>query len=156
MLQRILELPRWILAGLSSILLIFLMIYSNLQGSKFQNELTYILKNPIDQQQHEINLGFLKIDKVDANDIFGHDFQRVYHLINESSIRIREGETYSIIGTTMSSGKIKIQKVQLHPYRFYKYLISGSAILLLLYLIFKNIRIQKRGIYLTLIQENDL
>jgi hypothetical protein len=151
MINWILDLPRWIIAGLSSFLLIVLMIFSSLEGSKLQNELTNRLNNPTNYKQREIRLGFLKIDKVSDYEIIAHDSHRYYHLISEFSTHIREGETYSFIGSILKSGKINIQKMQHHPYRFYKYIISGSAIFIVLFLIFKNIRIRKNG-WLTLIE----
>jgi len=126
------------------------MIYSTLIGSKIQRELTILFDNPTIQPYTEITLGFIKIDRVNDEEIIGHDSQREYHLIRGTSMHIQKGETYSFVGTIMKSGRIKIKRIQHHPYRLYKYLISGSAILLVIYLIFRNIRIQKKGKYLTL------
>ena len=154
MINRVFGLPRWLLAGFSSLTLILLMVYSALEGSKLNHERTKIFSNPLEHLQEEIRLRFLKIDEVNGYEITGHDSQRKYQLTSDPSLNIRKGETYSFIGMITTSGKIRIKEIQHHPYRLYKYLLSSSAILIVLYLIIKNIRIQKKGQYLTLINEN--
>jgi hypothetical protein len=156
MMQRIFDLPRWLLAGFSLSLLIFLMMYSLIQGFEYQRKLTAHLQNPTVQPQYEISLGFLKIDRVEDIKITGHDSQHHYRLIRERSMPIQAGEVYSFIGTIKKSGSIKIKRMQHHPYRLYKYLISGSAIIVVLFLIIKNVRIQKKGKYLRLINWSNL
>ncbi len=155
MINRVFGLPRWLLAGFSSLTLILLMVYSALEGSKLNHERTKIFINPLEHLQEEIRLGFLKIDEVNGYEITGHDSQRKYQLTSDPSLNIRKGETYSFIGMITASGKIRIKEIQHHPYRLYKYLLSSSAILIVLYLIIKNIRIQKKGHYLTFINEDN-
>ncbi len=155
MIKHVFSLPRWLLAGFSSLALILLMIYSALEGSKLNHERTKIFINPLEHLQEEIRLGFLKIDEVNGYEITGHDSQRKYQLTSDPSLNIRKGETYSFIGMITASGKIRIKEIQHHPYRLYKYLLSSSAILIVLYLIIINIRIQKKGHYLTLINEDN-
>ena len=154
MIKRVFCLPRWLLAGFSSLTLILLMVYCVLEGSKLNHERTKILSNPLEHLQEEIRLGFLKIGEVNGYEIMGHDSQRKYQLTSDPSMNIRKGETYSFIGMITASGKIRIKEIQHHPHRLYKYLLSSSAILIVLYLIIKNIRIQKKGRYLTLINED--
>jgi hypothetical protein len=136
MLERIVNIPRWILAGLSSSALIILMAYSAIEGSKLENEKINLLNHPLEHLQEEIRLGFLKIGEVNGYEITGHDSQRKYQLTSDPSMNIRKGETYSFIGMITASGKIRI------------------AILIVLYLIIKNIRIQEKGRYLTVINED--
>lgn len=154
MLEQIVNIPRWILAGLSSFVLIILMAYSAIEGSKLENEKINLLNHPLEHLQEKIRLGFLKIDEVNDYEITGHDSQRKYQLTSDPSMNIRKGETYSFIGMITASGKIRVKEIQHHPYRLHKYLLSSSAILIVLYLIIKNIRIQKKGRYLTLINED--
>lgn len=156
MIKRVFGLPRWLLAGFSSLTLILLMVYCALEGSKLNHEKIKILSNPLEHLQEEIRLGFLNIDEVNGYEITGHDSQRKYPLTSDPSMNIWKGETYSFIGMITASGKIRIKEIQHHPYRLYKYLLSSSAILIVLYLIIKNIRIQEKGRYLTLINEDEL
>ena len=152
MFDKFFNLPRWLLAGLSSSVLTALMILSFMQGSKLENDRLNLLIHPNSHLNEEIRLGFLKIDKVDRSEISGRDSQRQYQLISNPAMNIREGDTYSFTGMITASGKIRLTEIQHHPHRFYKYLISGSAILIALNLIIKNIRIQKKG-WLSLVDD---
>jgi hypothetical protein len=145
MFDKIFNLPRWLLAGLSSSVLIVLIIFSTLQGSKSENDRLNQLNHPKRHLNEEISLGFLKISKVNRYEISGRDSQRQYQLISNPSMNIREGDTYSFTGMITASGKIRLTEMQHHPHRLYKYLISGSAFLFVFNLIIKNIRIQKKG-----------
>ena len=145
MFEKLFNLPRWLLAGLSSSVLIVLIIFSTVQGSKSENERLSLLNHPDRHLNEEIRLGFLKITKVDRYEILGRDSQRQYQLIGNPSMNIHEGETYSFTGMITASGKIRLTEMQHHPHRLYKYLISGSALLIVLNLVIKNIRMQKKG-----------
>lgn len=152
MFNKLLTLPRWLLAGLSSSLLAALIIFSFIRGSKSENDKTYLLNHPTSHLNEEIRLGFLKIDKVNHYEISCRDSQRQYRLISNPTMNILEGDTYSFTGLITASGKIRLTEMQHHPYRLIKYLLSALAIVIALILILKNIRIQKKG-WLSLVDD---
>ena len=150
MFEKLFLLPRWVLLSVPLILMVILMKFCIVKAEESRGKMWHQINHPVLFENKEITFSFVRIDKVQGEKIRVLDNHRGYDLIGSPSLNIREGQTYSIIAIITKSDGIQIKEIQHHPRRVYKYLLSGTSLFVVLFLIVKNIRLQKKGFFLTI------
>ena len=147
MLPTLNKLPGWMMASFSAIILIALMYYADSEGhSRYLMRINQI-ENATRHHDTPICIGYLKIISVQSDRVIavdGHNYQ--YRLVTGKSVTLLKNEKYSVSGKVAQDGSIYLENVQHHPNRCLKYLISSLSLIIISYLIIRNIRISKEGL----------
>jgi len=129
--------------------LLLFMTYSGIKGEQiYQNRLRQMADPALDRD-NTFCLSFVKIEDVDGDYARAIDRRNnTFNLQIENSQVMIKGGTYSLTGSITSTGKFKVMEVQFHRYRNLKYIFSSLSFLIVIFLIIKYFRLNKKGIYL--------